>query len=81
MTNETTKNKFDNYIDELKKEADKIECAKLDLIFDSCEDDGSAGKALLKIQLKSLQGELDLIAHQIKILEKARAENAFGKTA
>ena len=76
-----TKNKFDNYIDELNKEADKIECAKLDLIFDSCEDDSPAEKALFKIKIKSLQSELDLIVHQIKILEKAKAENTSGKAA
>jgi hypothetical protein len=74
-----SKNKFDNYIAELKEEADKIECQKLDIIFDSCPEDGRAEKALAKSQLKSLQNELDHINGQIKILEKARAQNILKK--
>ena len=74
-----SKNKFDNYIAELKEEADKIECQKLDVIFDSCPEDGPLEKALAESQLKSLQDELDYIKGQIKILEKARAQNILKK--
>lgn len=47
--------------------------------FDSCPEDGPAEKALAESQLKSLKNELDYINGQIKILEKARAQNILKK--